>query len=316
MDMYRRKFLRDLVVGAGGSAAFAAVDSILRGAAKSETWSTLTQFIPIETSLSERFPSERLKAAKTLFGDRGEMLKIVGGRAHYQYPKAMHPDDKWACEVIGQYAEQLAEQHEVDPEAAKLSSSGSFVCTGSPVSNAWTRAFLEYTYIDQSKPAHGLNRLPHPVLNLPFEFELRPEVIRHSAKSKLHGPEVGRQEWNWSIRDRSGHLFVPNTSDRVSDLLLISRIPNWIESRSPHKEFRNSITIFGGTHGVGTSSLRLLLHDHDLLRNLLLKTSPYEYWQALFTIDGMEFGVHPHSKAKRLIATSISPYFQCEPVSV
>ncbi|MGB9116561.1 hypothetical protein [Bradyrhizobium sp.] len=142
MDPDRRKVLETIVLGAAGSAAW---DGILRGVANLDKWSTLTKFIPIETSLSERLAPEILRAAKTLFGDRGEMLKIVGGRDHYQYPKTMHPDDKWACELVGQYAEQLAEQHEVDPEPASLSSAGSFVCTGSPVSNAWTRAFLEYT---------------------------------------------------------------------------------------------------------------------------------------------------------------------------
>ena len=314
--MDRREFLENLVMGAGGSAACLAVDGILRGVANPDAWSTLTKFIPIGTSLTERIPSEHLKAAKTLFGDRGELLNIVGGRAHYQYPKTMHPDDRWACEVVGQYAEQLAAQHEIEAEAAKLSSDGSFICTGSPVSNAWSRAFLQYTYVDQSKPGHGLYRLPHPALDLPFEFELRPEVIRRSTNSKLHGPEAGKQEWNWSIRDRSGHLFVPSTSGHTSDLLLVSRIPNWLELRRPHKEFNNSVTIFAGTHGVGTSSVRLLLGDHELLKNLLLKTSQYQYWQALFTIDGMQRDVHPHSKAKRLIATSINRHFQCEPVNV
>jgi hypothetical protein len=228
----------------------------------------------------------------------------------------MHPDDKWACESIIQYAEQLAEVHRYDPKAAEFSPFGSFVCTGSPVSNAWSRAFLEYSYINQANPALGLRRSENPTLILPFAFELSREVIRGAAKQIRHKAQSGRSVLNWSIRTRSGHFLCPNTQNMDSDFLLISRIPNWKEPRSHYKDFKNSVTIFAGTHGVGTSAVRLLFSNIDLLKSVLLKNSRYEYWQVLLTINKMESAAHPHSKNKRLIAKSINLNFECEPVNV
>jgi len=94
----RRTILRDLAVAAAGAAVW---DGILSGA-KPESWQTLIKLIPEKApTFEERLGPFQLKAAKTLFGDHAEVVKLVGGRAHYQYPNEMHPDDEWACESVG-----------------------------------------------------------------------------------------------------------------------------------------------------------------------------------------------------------------------
>lgn len=112
--------------------------------------------------------------------------------------------------------------------------------------------------MDHRNPALGLIRVDKPVIDLPFEFELRREAIRQIAKEAIHTTEEGRSVPNWSIRTRSGHVLCPDTKHRKSEFLLVSRIPNWREERDRHKNFKNTVTMFGGTHGVGTSALRLL----------------------------------------------------------
>jgi hypothetical protein len=307
----RRDFLAGVAAGVAGNAAYA---GLLTGVRPS-TWERLIDFIFTETPKFEyRYP-DHLMAAKSLFGEQGDIVKLVGGRAHYQYPDAMHPDDQWACDTIIQYAAQLAEKHQFESNVPDPSPYGSFVCTGSPVSNGWTRAFLEYRYVDQDRPELGLQRTENPRLKLPFEFELRHETIRRAAREPLHRTETNRSVLNWSVRTRSGHILVPNTKDRESDFLLITRLPNWKESGAL-KNFTNTVTVFGGTHGVGTSAVRLVLSDFNLLKRILLKTQRYEYWQVLLTVNAMESGAHPYSKNKRLIAKSINENFECELVTL
>jgi hypothetical protein len=310
--MDRRNFLLGVATGVLGNTLY---DGVVRTPLQ-DGWTWLSGLVPANSSFSERFASDKTNAVKSLFSGRGEILKIAGGRAHYRFPNEMHPDDQWACELVVGYAQRLAERHQFDSEAKIPSWEGSFVCAGSPVSNAFTRTFFEYVYIDETRPALGLRRLESPALNLPFQFELRTNVLGGLMTSLPHaGTEPEKLRRNWSIRHQNGHLFIPNVRDKL-DFLLISRIPNWIEQRVPHSDFKNNVTIIGGTHGVGTSSLGLLLDDLDLLKKILLKTSQYEYWQVLLTVDKMELGVHPHSNARRHIAKSINPNFLCEPINI
>jgi hypothetical protein len=296
-------------------AGHVAYDALLQGM-NPEFWKTFMRFFASDdATFDDRHPGN-LKAAKTLFGGSGDVLKLVGGRSHYQYLNSMHPDDKWGCETIWHYAACLARTQEAAQRPEQMDAFGSFVCIGSPVSNAWTRLFLEYTYIDKRKPGAGLVRLPTTRLKLPFEFVLSREMIQRAAKRKAHRAEARRMEVNWSIRSRSGHILEPNTDDKETDLLLVSRIPNWIEREATRGAAPATITIFAGTHGVGTSAVRLLLADSDLLRRILLKAASVEYWQVLLTVKGMDYAKHPYSKRKRLVAQSLGRDFEFEPVYI
>jgi hypothetical protein len=104
----------------------------------------------------------------------------VPGRSHYAYPD-FHPDDKWASEVLLNLARKMAVHAEIDPDTEKFGSE-SFVCLGSPVSNAMSRALLEYEYIDKEKPECGLRRSDTPIFRLPFEFELDKAEIKRLGR--------------------------------------------------------------------------------------------------------------------------------------
>lgn len=323
----KRVHRRNIILGVGaflggaaaqgivGNEAHRLIHAVLDGPV-GDSYERITNLFPRETKFADRYPRD-LRAAKALFGDKGDILKLVGGRAHHQYPNAMHPDDKWACETVVEYANQMAQQHLYDPNFSGTLEAGSFMCAGSPVSNAWARTFLEYNYVDRTRPNLGLKRYEGATVRLPFEFVLDRETINRVAKLTVHRTEKGRSVPNWSIRTRSGNVLTPNTKDRERDFLVISRIPNWKERRRPRfGHFKNTVTILGGTHGVGTSAVRLLLADNDLLGKILLTSAKFEYWQVLMTIDSMEVGEHPYTKTKRLIAKSINRVFECEPVYV
>lgn len=170
---------------------------------------------------------------RTVFGADAEQLKIVGGRAHYQYPGTMHPDDRWACRTILDYASAVSRASESAEMPLESGASGNYACAGSPVSNAWTRLFLEYRYIDAAKPSLGLIRNDHPRIKLPFEFALDKRTIRRVAKHSIYEPE--RRETNWSIKTIGDHYFIPSITDLENDLLLITQMPNWLDLETNKK---------------------------------------------------------------------------------
>src|SRR5438105_4115971 len=100
--------------GVIGNSAYAGMLSLLDGL------KVFTRFFPNEPPrFDKRFP-ENVPAARVLFPD-DRSVKLVGGRAHYQYPNSMHPDDNWACDTIVQFAEGLAKEVRFEPKQPEAS---------------------------------------------------------------------------------------------------------------------------------------------------------------------------------------------------
>lgn len=313
----RRAFL----AGGLGAAATLAAQGIIEHGAYDGFLNLVDKFHQVLTlpenasRFDERF-SLNIAASKSLFPAK-RMVKLAGGRAHYQYPNSMHPDDKWACETILQHAAGMANEIRYEPKQPQASPFGSFVCTGSPVSNAWTRYFLEYHPVNAARPELGFLQNDNARLQLPFRFVLSRDIIKRVAKHAWHQAGRWRRVPNWMIESRDGHFFIPNTEEQHNDLLLITKLPNWRERElSGAKLFDNDVLIFAGTHGVGTNAIRLLFDDIPLTEDLLLKTSRYDYWQVLLTVDKMELERHPYSTSNRLVSKSINRYFECEPINI
>ena len=111
------------------------------------------------------------------------------------------------------------------------------------------------------------------------------------------------------------HFLEYNALALEHDYLLITRLPNWHDLKLKHSQ-RGTVTIVGGTHGVGTSAVRHLFTDKVLLKKILLKTAQYDYWQVLLTATGLKRTNHPRSKKTRLVAESLHPEFFCEPIYI
>ena len=225
----------------------------------------------------------------------------------------MHPDDRWASDVLLSTARKMALNTEVDADT-RLNGEQSYVCLGSPVSNALSRAFLEYTYIDPQKPQLGLRRSDSPLFKLPFEFELDQTRIRQLGKQEYHTSDRFRAVPNWSIKTAGGGYYIPETNSDDTDFLLITRLPNFLE-RAKFGDFKNTVTLFCGTHGTGTAALQLLFDREDLLREISERAENYECWQALLTINATKLGIHPVTGTERRIATSLATSVEFEPIS-
>jgi hypothetical protein len=168
------------------------------------------------------------------------------------------------------------------------------------------RELVTLEYVDSNRPALGFVHAPNPIIVSPFELVLDPRTIRRVANRAVHRSESVKEVPNWSIRTSDGGYIVPDPHAQT-DYLLVWRLPNWIESApTASGDFNNVVTIFCGTHGVGTSAVRLLFDHLELLKRISYLVEKYKYWQALITINSLRLDTHPHSAQKRLVATSLS----------
>jgi hypothetical protein len=319
---------RKIAVGMVGSAIVGAANSsrvqaAINGVVGNRTDALITsawqQFW--STFSSEQAPNisnlpDTKQSVRTLFGENVDGLKIVGGHSHHAYRGKMHPDDQWACSNILDYARVAADASELKLPQPEKDCSGSYICVGSPVSNSWSRVFLEYDYIDARRPKLGFYRNERCRIKLPFQFALSQERINRIATHRIHEAERGRTETNWSIVGPGNHYLVPNTCELETDFLLITQIPNWIDLETSRTRKPGTITLFAGTHGVGTAALRHLFSDLSLLKKLLLRSAGANYWQALFVVRGMTRSNHPFSPKKRLVSEGLDTNFYFEKISI
>lgn len=311
------------MIAAGGAALWSAVQAVLDGlttVAGVDRYARMVERGPEVTIPIQSPPDfERLSLISRLFSDRAPIVKLVGGTAHYRYPGRMHPDDLLAARVLQSYARAIS----LDCESLGTGSwdttadfwlNGSFVCTGSPVSNLKTRQVLQYRYVDEQKPELGLKRVDSPDFELPYEFILDQKTISAIGRNKHHQAEPGLRVLNWSIRGPDGMPLTP--LDDEEDLLLISRLPNMAEREERFRKYKNTVTIFSGTHGVGTAAIELLLADVKILDEMASKTRDCEFWQVLVRVNGMMRGFHRISHTERPIPTSLDPKIEVSRVVI
>lgn len=300
---------REILVAAGTAVFVTPIESELIGIYGSsrnwivDQWKTFADPDRYVFNKMDTLEAEKLRLVRDLFVDRGKVLKLAGGRAHHRYPGRIHPDDEWACRTLAKVAAQLSRHHVYDAGGSDFTSTESFMCTGSPVSNERTRVFMEYRYVNPDDPDAGLIRKDNPRLKLPFEFLLERERLIKLGTSR-HESEAGYSNPNWSLGGR-GHLM-PQTGNEPSDFLTIARIPNWLERPRPRfRDFKNSITIFGGCHGEGTAAIQLLFNNLELLKRLDRVAKEHEYWQAIVKVTEIVRRPHPVSGTTRLVAISL-----------
>lgn len=220
---------------------------------------------------------------KQLFSDFKQPTRFTPGFAHYLFQSKVPPDDKAAMDTIGQLCSSVAEKLEkIDGYFQSGDLSGTFVCTGSPVSNLLPRLVMQYDN-HRSESDYGLIRARAPVLDLRYEYQLDPEFLSRSPAER-----VGRgQVLNWAVRDVvDDEMFWPKVNDNTflrTDYLLVTVAPNFLNRDS--FERGEKIIIFGGTHGPGTRAVDLLFRDEFILSRLLEQVRGMQYWQALLEVD-------------------------------
>lgn len=250
----------------------------------------------------------KIRAVNKLFDFLETQLRAKPGAEHVRYV-GDHPDDAYAHRTIAGFLRQGGVELRAYTGQPSAAVDGTILCFGSPVSNALTRLILDYKEKEPGDPARGLIRKSHPKFVLPFEFIADPNQLATMGADRRLDPL-----WpNWSIYDTLNHLqFVPQIrNDRrgyANDYLMITVIPNLLDLKSYQQG--NKITLFTGTHGVGTRAVRILFESAKLLSALLAETKNHEAWQAVIKIDA----ISPISEKERQHPLSVSDTLWWAPV--
>lgn len=160
------------------------------------------------------------------------------------------------------------------------------VAIGSPINDDISRLSLEYN----GKSRYELNRSLEPLLDLPITYAINKHDVRHDivqAKRFVAGEE--REMPNWTIHLDNDFLPSPKLNGNrwlKTDYLLISRIPNLLCGVAFYSGAE--ILIVGGTHGVGTEAIALVLNDYEVLNKIDSALSDSRYFQVIIPVDEID----------------------------
>jgi hypothetical protein len=145
--------------------------------------------------------------------------------------------------------------------------------------------------------------LSAPPVDLPFKQVLDRSRISEDAEAKrfVLGYGLTRRP-NWRI-ESSSRPYVPqldNDGWLMTDYLLVTRMRNFLSDRA--FDSGQFIVSIGGTHGLGTRAVELLLDDDSLLRQLYVTTKgdPEVSYQALYRIAGIQHNQRKGSRGRKI----------------
>jgi len=303
----RRDFVKILSLG-GAVSLFAYVfvlptADVLQG--KYSRW--------LESNLDAKTDYE-LGNIQSLFGSFKDNCKFTPGSSHYLFPGKMHPDDKEAAITLGKVSSKGIEQLEfVSGFFNTPDLKGNFICLGSPMSNFLSRVIMQY-YTKEVDPSKGLIRENNPIFELEYDYIFDSDyLLSEGLMSKRYVGSKKHAVPNWSMRNISQkELISPSiVGDNLStDYLLITVLPNIFDKEAYEKG--EKVTIFGGTHGVGTKSIELLFKSKKLLSDIKKQIGDTQYWQALVKTDK----TFHDTKRKRTAPFSLSDDIKCAHVKI
>lgn len=246
----------------------------------------------------------QLRRATELLGVSSEALfnYRVAMQHPLQLPGTPHPDDAYAFVSVASEAacRAMEKQNFTVAESIPTSLDDGFVLIGSPEAELLTSLAFGYEKKDDGS---GM-RFTGSVLDLPYRWQ---EDLAHvSAKCTRIVPgkgEVTRPNWpiidNTGIRSRSIYPVIQNDGKLHSDLLLITRVPNFFSDIA--LQSGRTIVSIAGTHGTGTRAIEVLLRDKNALRKIADEI-PHgtESFQILLEVGNIQ-----HSIVNGSVATSI-----------
>ena len=232
---------------------------------------------------AERFDFAQMGGdrALELLGLRGRDTNLYAGPGHSLFPGQTHPADMYGLLTLGGYlgfAEAWREGrvHYETSLPAKLS--GNLVFVGGSTSQVAPRVLLQY----RGRDSDHLNRPEDAVL--PLRFVGISDRDRVEERRQLLGDGQLVEGPVWGFEDRNGEPHFPSFDGyrRTSDLLLVTRLPNFLEDPSG-KATQHSIVFLSGASGAGTRAIGVLMEDELLLRSI--ESQAGRYFQALIEVS-------------------------------
>lgn len=235
-------------------------------------------------------PSGPLHFFKQLFLRNPKTVSYHVGTEHPVNPGRIHFDNAHAAgrlrSTIALFSDPNRKIRYTSKPFLSGHLAGDILCVGDCRSSLIARNILQYQIAEDG----DMHRDKDPILQLRFERLYNPAQLAPSDKfitREANGITFETQ--NTFIKDRDNpHSFIrPNISLHnrrlISDFLLITVVPNIFDQASYENGSR--VVIFGGTHGIGTRSLGLLLDDEQYLKFLHDKVKAFSYWQALIEVE-------------------------------
>ncbi|GAA4885568.1 hypothetical protein [Serinicoccus chungangensis] len=209
-----------------------------------------------------------------------------------------HPDDRIALgSLAGPALRQSLERQWREEDFVPVNFEENLVLIGSAGPEGLSRLifgyrnngkFLEYVGTPLDLPYHWVED----------EREVRSECLRYQSG----GAVTTRPNWGVrSLKGAAGATRFPELDRQhflASDLLLVSRIPNFLSvTRSG-----STLISVGGTHGVGTRAVSLVTKDRDVVSQILetLRESGTDYFQALLSAEKIH-----HHEGSGSVATTV-----------
>jgi hypothetical protein len=209
-------------------------------------------------------------------------------------------DDARAFEAVGPPgpAQAHGQGWQEQPSRAMHDLNENYVLIGGPRSEPLTQLVFGYE--------SGPKRMTYTG-GLPVRYRWDCDISTRVPKDVFHRRPGGRETrtLNWSIVDeRDGYHLWPATATNAwtgnkaflaSDYLLITRLPNFFTPDA--YSLGRTIVSIGGTHGIGTRGISLLLKSAEYVQHLLSESStPGSHFQVLYEIRDIEH--HPDAGSR------------------
>ena len=259
-----------------------------------------------------------LRIKRALKRDIGEILGIQEdqdcsyrvGMSHPTVQRgSFHPDDVTAFRALaGPSLSRCLETGWLnlqDSLASDLESN--LILIGAPGPESLSRLVFGY----RQRDGGGLS-FTGDTLDLPFRWQEDVSVVRANCLRYQQGGLVTTRP-NWPILDsRTGSVIsrYPETNCSgflLSDYLLVTKVPNFITPGA--QASGRSVVSFGGSHGIGTRAVSLLLDSSEVMRRLGEEYSKggSRYFQALLEARSIVHEPRTGSHAKRLALVAFVP---------
>jgi hypothetical protein len=219
--------------------------------------------------------NELLALRKLIIGDYATRSRRTASAAyrndnvHDLFPTGgPSPDNLLALTaIVGKRYSEALQQGKLTVEQSNFlqtDTSRDLVLVGSPTSEGLSRCVFGY-----EEEEDGSLLWQGGTLDLPFHWDLHRDPEAPVVKRYVEGALLERQ--NWFLRGYEGtkaRLLVPSSDSDTGllqrDYLLITRLRNFIE------DYRNGhyLTSVGGTHGIGTRAVPLVLRSKTLASQL------------------------------------------------